>query len=98
VGFWFIVDEAHISTIAVHPDFRQHGIGEILLQWALREALHLDAQLVTLEVRVSNHKAINLYEKYGFEVVGRRAHYYRDNNEDALLMTRINSDDSGGPF
>jgi ribosomal-protein-alanine N-acetyltransferase len=86
-GFWFIVDEAHISTIAVHPDWRGQGAGEQLLAAALERALDLNAIKATLEVRVSNTRAQNLYRKYGFEEVGRRRHYYRDNGEDALLMT-----------
>jgi ribosomal-protein-alanine N-acetyltransferase len=90
VGFWFIVDEAHISTLAVHPDYRGQGIGELLLRTALNGANDLDARIVTLEVRTSNAAAIRLYEKFDFKVVGSRPRYYRDNNEDALLMTRIN--------
>jgi ribosomal-protein-alanine N-acetyltransferase len=90
VGFWFIVDEAHISTLAVHPDYRGHGIGELLLQTAVNHAEELNARIITLEVRISNHVAINLYRKFDFKVVGSRPRYYRDNNEDALLMTREN--------
>lgn len=90
VGFWFIVDEAHISTLAVHPDYRGQGIGELLLRTAINGALDLDAKVVTLEVRKSNQAAIKLYKKYDFRVVGSRPRYYRDNNEDALLMTRNN--------
>ena len=90
VGFWFIVDEAHISTIAVHPNFRELGVGELLLRCALKQANELNVRLITLEVRVSNQRAINLYKKYKFEIVGSRPRYYRDNNEDALLMTRVN--------
>jgi len=86
VGFWFIVDEVHISTIAVHPDWRGRGVGNQLLRTALRRALELGAAEATLEVRVSNHAAQNLYRKYGFENVGERKRYYR-NGEDALLMT-----------
>lgn len=89
VGFWFIVDEAHISTLAVHPDYRGQGIGELLLQTALEDAERLDARIMTLEVRISNQAAINLYRKYDFKVVGSRPRYYRDNNEDAILMTRV---------
>lgn len=87
IGFWTIVDEMHISTIATAPGWRRQGIGEALLRAALRKARQMGAALATLEVRVSNHAAIKLYEKYGFEVVGRRKGYYRDNQEDALLMT-----------
>ena len=86
-GFWYIVDEAHISTIAVHPDWRGQGAGEQLLVGLLEHALDLNAVKATLEVRVTNTRAQNLYRKYGFEEVGRRRRYYRDNGEDALLMT-----------
>ena len=87
VGYWMLVDEAHISTIAVHPDYRRRGLGEQLLLAALRHALKLGAVEATLEVRASNLAAQNLYRKYGFEEVGQRQHYYRDNGEDAILMT-----------
>ena len=86
-GFWFILDEAHISTIAVHPDWRGRRVGESLFVAMLEAALDLSAVAATLEVRVTNDRAQNLYRKYQFEVVGRRKHYYRDNGEDALLMT-----------
>lgn len=84
---WLIVDEAHIATIATHPDFRQQGIGKQLLVQALTAARTEGAQLAFLEVREGNIAAQNLYFKYGFEVTGRRPKYYKDNNEDALLMT-----------
>ncbi len=87
VGFWQIVDEAHISTLAVHPDCRRGGLGADLLSAALDLATQLGSDLATLEVRVSNEAAVNLYHKFGFRVVGRRPRYYRDNDEDALLMT-----------
>ena len=86
-GFWFIVDEAHISTIAVHPDWRGQGVGEILFVNMLEQALDLGALTATLEVRVTNAPAQALYHKYEFEQTGRRKRYYRDNGEDALLMT-----------
>jgi ribosomal-protein-alanine N-acetyltransferase len=86
-GFWYILDEAHISTIAVHPDWRGQRVGEHLFVAMLEQALDLGALTATLEVRVSNERAQNLYHKYAFEVVGRRKRYYRDNGEDALLMT-----------
>lgn len=86
-GFWYILDEAHISTIAVHPDWRGQGVGEHLFVAMLEKALDLGAVSATLEVRVSNERAQKLYRKYAFEVVGRRKRYYRDNGEDALLMT-----------
>ena len=86
VGFWFIVDEAHISTLALHPDFRGQGTGRRLLEEALVRALRLGADLVTLEVRASNLRSIDLYKKFGFQVKARKPRYYRDNNEDALFM------------
>ncbi len=86
-GFWHIADEVHISTIAVHPDWRGRKLGELLIWTIAREAIRRGAALVTLEVRVTNTVALNLYRKYGFEVVGVRRGYYRDNGEDAYLMT-----------
>ena len=83
---WFIVDEAHIATIAVHPDFRRQGLGEQILIHALRAVQDEGARRVFLEVRAGNFAAQALYKKYGFEIAGVRRGYYRDNNEDALLM------------
>jgi ribosomal-protein-alanine N-acetyltransferase len=87
VGFWLIADEVHISTLAVHPDQRRRGVGEQLLLAALNYAVRCNADIATLEVRVSNQAAIDLYHKHKFKIVGRRTRYYHDNNEDALLMT-----------
>ena len=86
-GFWYILDEAHVSTIAVHPEWRGRSVGEHLFVTMLEHALDLGAVTSTLEVRVTNEQAQNLYRKYAFEIVGRRRRYYRDNGEDALLMT-----------
>lgn len=86
VVVWLVLDEAHIATIAVHPDFRRQGIGEKLLLVALEKSLENGATQAMLEVRTSNHAARNLYHRFGFEVVGRRSRYYRDNHEDAVLM------------
>ncbi len=86
IGFWFVVDEMHISTLAVHPDFRRRGIGQALLEGALHLAESLGGVIATLEVRTSNQAALGLYDKFGFEVVGRRKNYYQDNREDAWLM------------
>ena len=83
---WFIVDEAHIATIAVHPDFRRRGIGEQVLLHALRAAQNEGAQRAFLEVRAGNTAAQAMYKKYGFEMAGVRPGYYKDNNEDAFLM------------
>ena len=86
-GCWLIADEVHVSTLAVHPDYRRQGIGERLLLAVLDWALGMGADIATLEVRVSNHAAVNMYLKNGFVIEGRKISYYRDNNEDALLMT-----------
>lgn len=85
VGFRLEYPEAHITTIAVHPDWRGKGLGELLLLTALEKALELDARFVTLEVRASNHIAQHLYRKYGFRYTGVYRGYYRD-GEDAWLM------------
>ncbi len=87
IVLWLIVDEAHIATIAVHPDYRGRGIGRALLVEALVKAIQQGASTATLEVRESNLAAQHLYRRFGFEVVGRRPRYYRDNQEDALIMT-----------
>jgi len=84
---WMIVDEAHIATLATHPDYRRLGIAELLLVKALDEAHAEGARSALLEVRAGNQIAQSLYRKYGFDVVGRRERYYKDNNEDAILMT-----------
>lgn len=85
-GFWLLVDDAHVATIAVHPDWRGRGLGDLLLASLLKQAMALGAHRSTLEVRVSNRIAQALYRKYGFSVVERRRRYYSDNNEDAYLM------------
>jgi len=84
---WLIMDEAHIATIAVHPEYRGLGIGRQILLAALRECAAQRALSATLEVRERNAIAIDMYRKLGFEVVGRRKRYYQDTNEDAILMT-----------
>jgi ribosomal-protein-alanine N-acetyltransferase len=86
-GIWLMVDEAHITTFAVHPGQRRRGIGERLLLTLLDVALERGAREATLEVRLSNVAARRLYEKYGFRPVGLRPRYYSDNGEDALIMT-----------
>jgi len=86
-GMWLMVDEAHITTFAVHPAWRRRRIGERLLLAFLDLALDRHAREATLEVRLSNLPARRLYENYGFRPVGLRPRYYSDNNEDALIMT-----------
>ncbi len=83
---WLIVDEAHIATLATHPDFRRQGIGEQLMIAALVSARNEGARRAFLEVRAGNASALALYKKYGFVVAGIRPRYYKDNNEDAVLM------------
>ena len=92
-GLWMIVDEAHISTLAVHPGWRGRGLGELLLVSLIEVALLCGAAEVTLEVRVSNKVAQGLYRKHAFAQVGRRKAYYTDNREDALIMTTPRLDD-----
>lgn len=86
-GFWLILDEAHISTLAVDPADRGLGLGEWMLVIVVETAKLRGADELTLEVRVSNKVAQQLYRKYGFRQVGLRRAYYRDNGEDALIMT-----------
>ncbi|MEB2286755.1 MAG: ribosomal protein S18-alanine N-acetyltransferase [Anaerolineae bacterium] len=85
-GCWLIAGEAHISTIAVHPDHRGQGLGELLLASMLKLAIRLGGEYSVLEVRESNLTAQALYRKYEYAVIGRRKQYYRDDGEDALLM------------
>lgn len=87
VGMWFMVDDAHIVSIAVRQEYRRLGLGELLLISAVEMAMLRHSQRVTLEVRVSNFPAHTLYEKYGFHKVGVRKRYYADNHEDAVIMT-----------
>ncbi len=86
-GVWLMVDEAHVTTFAVDPQWRSRGIGGRLLMAVLRLAIEMGAGIATLEVRLSNLVARRLYEKYGFRPVGIRPRYYSDNGEDALIMT-----------
>jgi len=86
-GLWLLVDEAHITNIAVREKHRRQGIGERLLIAIIELAIELGANLITLEVRASNSEAQKLYAKYGFIRVGLRRGYYTDNREDAVLMS-----------
>ncbi len=92
-GMWLMVDEAHITTFAVHPAWRRRRIGERLLLAFLDLAADRRAHEATLEVRLSNLAARKLYEKYGFRPVGLRPRYYSDDGEDALIMTTIPLDE-----
>jgi ribosomal-protein-alanine N-acetyltransferase len=93
-GIWIMVDEAHITNIAVSTEYRRRGIGELLLIAMIDLARDLKAKDLTLEVRVSNTVAQNLYIKYGFKRQGVRRGYYLDNREDAIIMT---TDDINSP-
>jgi ribosomal-protein-alanine N-acetyltransferase len=86
-GVWLMVDDAHVTTFGVHPDWRRQGIGRQLLLNLYELSVALRARQMTLEVRVSNTPAQALYRSFGFEIVGRRPHYYTDDGEDALVMT-----------
>ncbi|EJO5348068.1 ribosomal protein S18-alanine N-acetyltransferase [Clostridium botulinum] len=85
-GVWFIIDECHITNIAVHPNYRRLGVGNILMLEIIRLCIQRNLAGITLEVRESNTAAKNLYYKYGFKDSGIRKGYYADNNENALLM------------
>ena len=85
-GSWEILEETHITNIAVAKKFRRHHVGEALLKRIIDECKNNMVKYITLEVRVGNTAAINLYEKYGFHSLGTRKGYYQDNNEDALIM------------
>ncbi len=87
VGYWLMAGEAHISAIAVRAGYRGHSYGELLLAFTLQDATRRGAHVATLEVRVSNILAQQLYLKYNFDKVGMRKAYYADNNEDAFIMT-----------
>ncbi len=91
-GFWIVAGEMHISTLAVTPTWRRRGLGELVLWSLLKQALSLGAVKATLEVRVSNFTAQNLYLKYGFEKADQHRRYYKDNNEDAWVMTMTDLD------
>lgn len=92
-GLWKIADEAHISTIAIHPDHRGNGYGEVLLAGMTFKAITLDADYIVLEVRVSNTVAQNLYRKYHFKNFDIKENYYRSDREDAYDMRVIFDDE-----
>lgn len=86
IVIWLIVDEAHVATIAVHPDYRRQGIARRLLAHSLIDAYHSGAIKSFLEVRRGNSPAISMYQRFGYREVGVRRKYYKDNGEDAVLM------------
>ena len=89
VGMMYVLDEGYISNVAVRPEMRGCGIASALIKRLLEISDKKELSFVTLEVRASNQPAIGLYQKHGFEVVGRRKNYYKLPREDALLMTRF---------
>ena len=84
--FWSILDEAHITILAVHPQYHRQGLGQALLYSLIKTACDRGLERATLEVRASNSAAISLYQKFGFKTAGRRRRYYKDNDEDALIL------------
>lgn len=86
IGAWYIIDEAHITNVAVHKDFRGLGIGEGLVSTLVDNCKDESISAITLEVRSGNSVAQNLYKKFGFLPGGIRKEYYADNKEDAIIM------------
>lgn len=87
-GLWLIIDEANITNIAVHPEYRKSGIASLILNELLNICAKQNAVSIDLEVRVSNVAAQKLYKKFDFNEIGIRKKYYEDNNEDAILMKK----------
>lgn len=88
-GMWFVVDEAHVTNIAIRRDSRGKGMGKFLMENMLQFAADSGMVFMTLEVRRSNEVAQHLYRTHGFVDVGYRKRYYEDNHEDALIMTTL---------
>lgn len=88
MGIWYILDEGHITNIAVAGKYRKKGVGTLLLTEAIEHGKENNITCFTLEVRAGNHEAIKLYEKFGFVKQGIRKEYYEDNKEDAIIMWR----------
>ncbi len=83
---WSILEEAHLTILAVHPSYRRQGFGQALLHALLTIARQQGLERATLEVRVSNQSALSLYQKFGFHEAGRRRRYYSDTGEDGLIL------------
>ena len=86
MGIWKIINEAHVTNLSVHPDYQHKKLAHRLLLTSIKECYREKIKFITLEVRISNKKAIYLYEKFGFKSLGIRKKYYQDNNEDAIIM------------
>jgi len=89
-GMWVILEEAHVTNIAAHQDYRGHGLGMALMLQLIHRAIMLGCHRMTLEVRPSNTPALALYTRLGFEEYGRRKNYYSDTREDAIIMWKNN--------
>jgi ribosomal-protein-alanine N-acetyltransferase len=85
-GVWIVIDEAHVTNIAILPEYRGRKLGEALMQNLFDVARTMGAKSMTLEVRITNYVAQSLYRKFGFQKGGLRKNYYTDNQEDALVM------------
>lgn len=85
-GMWLVFDEAHVTNVAVLPEYRGYGIGKRLMASLILYAQQQGAERMTLEVRASNEIAQNMYGQFGFEAAGVRPHYYTESNEDAIIM------------
>ncbi len=87
---WSIVEEAHITLLGIHPDYRGQGLGQLLLYVLFKDARKRGLKWATLEVKANNHPAISLYKKFGFQIVGKRQGYYQPTGEDALILWNKN--------
>lgn len=85
-GIWLIIDEGHITNIAVHKDYRGLGVSKKIIEGLINVCSQRNIRAMTLEVRKTNEVAKNLYKQYGFKEYGIRPKYYADNNEDAIIM------------
>ena len=88
-GIWIILDEGHITNVAVHPEHRRKGIAKAIISEIIARSEEAGANLFALEVRTSNEAAILLYEKFDFKKVGIRKGYYENNGEDAIIMWKV---------
>lgn len=83
---WSIVEEAHITLLGIHPEYQGQGLGTFLFYRLLQDAVDRGLERATLEVKSTNQTAINLYQKFGFKIAGRRNNYYSKTGEDALIL------------
>ena len=86
IGYWQILEEAHITSVAVLPEYRKRHLAQQLMLAMLEHCQKSGVDWITLEVKADNLPAQKLYEKFGFAIKGRRKNYYRDDRQDALIM------------